>query len=71
MRGITSILPETHFVIWGGRAASVVVALNPLAEPNALGVLLEAAGAEILVTPARFPGTDLWNKLQSGHWCSA
>ncbi len=57
-------LPETHFVIWGGEAAGVVVALNPLLEGAALGALLEAAGAEILVTLAPFPGVDLWSKLQ-------
>jgi len=57
-------LPETHFVIWGGQAAGVVVALNPLLEGAALGALLEAAGAEIVVTLAPFPGTDLWEKLQ-------
>jgi fatty-acyl-CoA synthase len=53
-------LPETHFAIWGGEAAGIVVALNPLLE----GAALDAAGAEILVTLAPFPGVDLWSKLQ-------
>jgi fatty-acyl-CoA synthase len=57
-------LPETHFVIWGGQATGIVVALNPLLEGAALGALLEAARAEILVTLAPFVGTDLWRKLQ-------
>ena len=27
-------LPETHFVIWGGEAAGIVFAINPLLEPD-------------------------------------
>ncbi|MDP3738621.1 MAG: AMP-binding protein, partial [Hyphomonadaceae bacterium] len=57
-------LPETHFVIWGGQAAGIVAALNPLLEGAALGELLIAANATVLVTLAPFPGTDLWTKLQ-------
>ena len=56
-------LPETHFVVWGGEATGTVLALNPLLEAPALEGLLDAAGAEILVTLAPFPGTDLWTKL--------
>jgi fatty-acyl-CoA synthase len=57
-------LPETHFVIWGGQAAAIVVALNPLLEGAALEALLRAAAAEILVTLAPLPGADLWQKVQ-------
>lgn len=57
-------LPETHFVIWGGQAAGIVAALNPLLEGPALAELLNAANASVLVTLAPFPGTDLWTKLQ-------
>lgn len=57
-------LPETHFVIWGGQAAGIVAAFNPLLEGAALGELLRAADVEVLVTLAPFPGTDLWSKLQ-------
>jgi fatty-acyl-CoA synthase len=46
-------LPETHFVIWGGEAAGIVLALNPLLEGPALESLLDAAGAEILASPVR------------------
>lgn len=59
-------LPETHFVIWGGQAAGIVTALNPLLEPAALVDLLNAAKATVLVTLAPFPGADLWQKLQPG-----
>jgi len=57
-------LPETHFVIWGGEAAAIVCAINPLLEPAAIGELLNAAGAEVLVTLAPFPGVDLWQKVR-------
>lgn len=57
-------LPETHLVVWGGQAAGIVLALNPLLEGPALAKLLEVAGAEILVTLAPFPGLDLWSKLE-------
>ena len=30
-------LPETHLTIWGGQAAGIVYAINPLLEPAAIG----------------------------------
>ncbi|MEX3936134.1 acyl-CoA synthetase [Paraburkholderia phymatum] len=57
-------LPETHFVVWGGQAAGIVTALNPLLEGAALADLLNASNATVLVTLAPFPGTDIWAKLQ-------
>jgi fatty-acyl-CoA synthase len=56
-------LPETHFVLWGGEAAGVVMAINPLLEASAIGALLAEAGATILVTLAPFPGVDLWQRV--------
>lgn len=56
-------LPETHFTIWGGQAAGIVAAINPLLEPEAIAELLQAANTRVLVTLAPFPGTDLWHKL--------
>ncbi len=56
-------LPETHCVIWGGQAAGIVTAINPLLEPAAIAELLNAANASIVVTLAPFPGTDLWSKM--------
>jgi fatty-acyl-CoA synthase len=58
-------LPETHFVIWGGEAAGIVCAINPLLESEAIGELLNASCASVLVTLAPFPGTDLWQKVQA------
>jgi fatty-acyl-CoA synthase len=56
-------LPETHFVIWGGQAAGIVCAINPLLEAEALAHLLNASGATVLVTLAPFPGSDIWQKV--------
>lgn len=58
-------LPETHFVVWGGEAVGIVCAINPLLEGDAIGELLNASGATVLVTLAPFPGTDLWPKVQA------
>jgi fatty-acyl-CoA synthase len=57
-------LPEAHFVIWGGEAAGIVCAINPLLEGSAIASLLKAVNAKVLVTLAPFPGTDLWEKVQ-------
>lgn len=57
-------LPQTHLTIWGGQAAGIVFAINPLLEPAAIAELLKAGGAKVLVTLAPFPGSDLWPKLQ-------
>ncbi|GAB3090550.1 acyl-CoA synthetase [Lysobacter terrae] len=57
-------LPETHLVIWGGQAAGIVAAVNPMLEPEAIAELLKAMDASILVTLAPYPGTDLWQRLR-------
>ena len=43
-------LPETHWVIWGGEAAGIVFAINPLLEAPLILDLLLAAKAKWLVT---------------------
>ncbi|WP_252270811.1 acyl-CoA synthetase [Pseudomonas subflava] len=58
-------LPETHFTIWGGEAAGIVMAVNPMLEASQIGDLLRAAGAKVVVTLAPTPGVDLWDKLSS------
>ncbi|ROL81656.1 acyl-CoA synthetase [Pseudomonas chlororaphis] len=58
-------LPETHFTIWGGEAAGVVMAINPLQEAKQMAALLRAAKASVVVTLAPMPGSDLWPKLAS------
>jgi len=56
-------LPETHLTLWGGQAAGIVFAVNPLLEAQAIGQLLCSAGAKVLVTLAPIPGTDVWAKV--------
>jgi len=56
-------LPETHFCIWGGEAAGIVMAINPLLDAAQIAELLRAAKAKVVVTLAPTPGSDLWPKL--------
>ncbi|WP_137818027.1 acyl-CoA synthetase [Pseudomonas sp. 2FG] len=56
-------LPHTHFTIWGGEAAGIVNAINPLLDAEHIAELIRAADSEVLVTLAPFPGTDLWDKV--------
>ncbi|MBR8145670.1 acyl-CoA synthetase [Burkholderia sp. AU19243] len=58
-------LPETHFVIWGGQAAGIVCAINPLLDARAIADLLNASRASVLVTLGPCPGFDLWEKVSS------
>lgn len=58
-------LPETHFTIWGGEAAGIVMAVNPMLEATQIGDLIQAAKAKVVVCLAPTPGSDLWPKLAS------
>ncbi|MCF4164122.1 acyl-CoA synthetase [Zavarzinia compransoris] len=58
-------LPETHLTIWGGEAAGIVFAVNPLLEAAQIADLLKAGRARWLVTLAPTPGTDLWRKAST------
>lgn len=57
-------LPETHFTIWGGEAAGIAMAVNPLLEGPQIAELVRNARAKVLVTVAPTPGVDLWPKLK-------
>jgi len=56
-------LPETHFTLWGGEAAGIVLAINPLLDQSTIRDILDAAKARIVVTLAPFPGNDLHAKV--------
>lgn len=56
-------LPHTHYSIWGGEAAGIVNAINPLLDAEHILELIKAAKSEVLVTLAPFPGTELWDKV--------
>lgn len=43
-------LPVTHFVLWGAEANGIVLAINPQLSAEALGQLLQAAQAQVVVT---------------------
>lgn len=56
-------LPETHWVIWGGEAAGIVFAINPLLEAPLILELLLAAKTKWLVTIGPTPGSEIWEKV--------
>lgn len=58
-------LPETHFTIWGGEAAGIVMAINPLLEGGQIAELVRTARAKVLVTMAPTPNVDLWPKIKA------
>jgi fatty-acyl-CoA synthase len=58
-------LPQTHYTIWGGEAAGIVNAINPLLEPEHIAELIHASDSELLVTLAPFPGNELWDKVDA------
>ena len=58
-------LPQTHCTIWGGEAAGIVNAINPLLDPEHIAELIHASNSELLVTLAPFPGTELWDKVDA------
>lgn len=43
-------LPVTHFVLWGAEANGIVLAINPQLSAEAMGQLLHAAQARVVVT---------------------
>ncbi|MBI3524205.1 MAG: acyl-CoA synthetase [Betaproteobacteria bacterium] len=59
-------LPETHYTIWGGEAAGIVAAVNPLLEPRQILEILVAVKAKLLVTLGPDPGAPgLWEKVKA------
>lgn len=56
-------LPQTHFVLWGAEANGIVLAVNPQLSAQAIGQLLQAANAKVVVTLAPMPGNDLADKV--------
>lgn len=58
-------LPQAHYTIWGGEAAGIVNAINPLLDPEHIAELIHASNSELLVTLAPFPGTELWDKVDA------
>jgi fatty-acyl-CoA synthase len=58
-------LPETHFVIWGGEAAGIAFAVNPMLDAKTIADLLRAGRAKWLVALGPSPGADIWEKVEA------
>ncbi|WP_310235178.1 acyl-CoA synthetase [Rhizobium miluonense] len=56
-------LPETHLAIWGGEAAGIAFAINPLLSAEHIRDLLNEGNAKWLITLESTPGTDIWEKV--------
>ncbi|MBI3994290.1 MAG: acyl-CoA synthetase [Candidatus Lambdaproteobacteria bacterium] len=59
------LLPQSYFTLWGGEAAGIVCAVNPLLEPEQILEILKAANVKVLVALGPLPGTDIWRKVDS------
>ncbi|MGB9344506.1 MAG: acyl-CoA synthetase [Ilumatobacteraceae bacterium] len=63
--GVAFMLPtliETHAVLWAAETAGYAVPINFLLKPEHIGHLLEASGANVLVTFGPHPQLDIWEK---------
>ena len=56
-------LPQTHFTLWGGEAAGIVCAVNPMLDSQHIAEIMRAARAKVLVTLGPGPGGELWDKM--------
>lgn len=58
-------LLETHYTIWGGEAAGIVNAVNPMLEPAHIAHILNAVEAKVLVTLGPSADGELWRKIDA------
>jgi len=58
-------LPQTHYVLWGAETAGIANPINPLLEAETIKEICQAAGTKVLVALGEFPGTDIWQKVDS------
>ena len=58
-------LLETHYTIWGGEAAGIVNAVNPLLESDHIAHILNAVETKVLVTLGPTLGAALWEKVDA------
>lgn len=56
-------LPQTHYTLWGGQAAGIVNAVNPLLEAEQIAALLNEVSCKVLVTLGPATGSELWDKV--------
>jgi len=65
---VSYVLPnllETHYAIWGGEAAGIVNAVNPLLEPDQIAHILNAVESRVLVTVGPALNAALWQKIEA------
>jgi len=55
-------LPETHYALWGAQAAGIAAPINPLLDAEHIAAIVDATGAEALVTLAPAADHELWRK---------
>ncbi|MBN2298024.1 MAG: acyl-CoA synthetase [Deltaproteobacteria bacterium] len=58
-------LPHTYYILWGGESAGIVNPINPLLEPSSIADICQAVGTKVLVALGEFPGSDIWEKVDS------
>lgn len=66
--GVAYILPsllETQYTLWGAETAGYAVPLNPLLQAEHLLALVQASGAQILVTCGPGLSAEIWAKAQA------
>jgi fatty-acyl-CoA synthase len=56
------IIPQAHYVLWGGEAAGIINPINFMLEPKTITEICESAGTKILVALGETPGSDIWEK---------
>ncbi len=57
--------PQAHYILWGTEAVGIINPINPLLEAATLRDLLNAAQTKVLVALGEFPGSDIWEKVES------
>ena len=65
---VSYVLPnllETHYTIWGGEAAGIVNAVNPLLDPDHIAHILNEVQTKVLVTVGPTLGAALWEKVDA------
>ncbi len=58
-------LPQTHYTLWGSETAGIANPINPLLEADTIKDICIAAKTKVLVAMGEFPGTDIWDKVES------
>lgn len=59
------ILPHTHFVLWGAETVGIANPINPLLDTTAIRDLCNAVGTKVIVALGEFPGSDIWQKVET------